>query len=148
MARSAKAVPKGLKPFQAGQSGNPGGRAAGSRHSVSLAVEALIDDEHAVLTRKVIELGKSGDATALRLCMERLCPVRRDRHVSFKLPKLESPADILVAVSAIAEGVASSQLTPSEAEALAKVVDSFRGAVEAVSYGDRIAALEAKAAAP
>jgi hypothetical protein len=78
--------------------------------------------------------------------MERLCPVRRDRHVKFALPALKTPADVLAAVSAIAEGVATGALTPAEAGELSKVIDSFRSAVETVRFEERLAALEGKAA--
>src|SRR4051794_32677609 len=67
------------RPFQPGHSGNPRGRPVGSRHKATWAAEALLDDEAEELTRTAINLAKSGDTTALRLCLERLCPPRRDR---------------------------------------------------------------------
>jgi uroporphyrinogen-III synthase len=56
-----------------------------------------------------------GDLTAIRLCLDRLCPPRKDRHVTFDLPKMETAADAVVATSAIAAAVAVGELTPSEA---------------------------------
>jgi hypothetical protein len=44
-----------------------------------MAMEELLDGEGETLTRKAIELAKGGDIQALRLCMERLLPPRRDR---------------------------------------------------------------------
>jgi hypothetical protein len=129
---------RGLKePWKAGESGNVKGRPHGSRHAVSLAVEALIDGEHEVLTRKAIQLAKAGDMGALKLCIDRLCPLRRDRHVAFALPKLEKPEDAMAAVVAIAEAVASGELTPSEAAELSRLIDSFKNAVETVSFEAR-----------
>lgn len=44
-------------PFKPGQSGNPAGKAKGTRHKVTLALEALLEGEAEALTRKAIELG-------------------------------------------------------------------------------------------
>jgi len=79
--------------FRKGQSGNPSGRPRGARNKTTLAVEALLDGEAEVLTRKAIERAKDGDSVALRLCLERILPPRKDRPVSFALPKIESAAD-------------------------------------------------------
>jgi Family of unknown function (DUF5681) len=143
--RTAKTVPTGLKPWRPGQSGNPKGRVQGSRHKTSLAVENLLDGEAEVLTRKAIELAKDGDLAALRLCMDRICPVRRDRHVAFTLPTLKTPADAMQAISSIAQAVSEGQLTPSEAGELAKLLDGFARVVETVNFEARLAALESKA---
>jgi len=40
------------------------------------------------ITRKAIELAKRGDLVALRLCLERIVPPRRDRPVNFTLPEI------------------------------------------------------------
>ena len=66
-----------------------------------------------------------GDTTALRLCLERIAPPRKDRPVNFALPKLETADDAAAAMAAIAEGVASGELTPLEARDIAAIVESF-----------------------
>ena len=87
--------------FRKGQSGNPSGRPRGARNKTTLAVEALLDGEAEALTRKAIERAKEGDSVALRLCLERILPPRKDRPVSFALPKMESAADAGKASTAI-----------------------------------------------
>jgi hypothetical protein len=57
--------------WKKGQSGNPNGRAAGSRNRATLAIEALLEGEGEALTRKALELAKAGDMAALRLCLDR-----------------------------------------------------------------------------
>lgn len=64
------------------------GRAAGSRHKVTLQVEALLGGEAEKLTRKAIEKALEGDAVALRLCLDRLAPPRRAPSVDITLPLL------------------------------------------------------------
>jgi Family of unknown function (DUF5681) len=68
-------------PFVKGQSGNPAGRPRGARNRKTRIVEAMLDAEDKGLVRQVIEQALAGDPTALRLCMERLAPRRRDRGV-------------------------------------------------------------------
>jgi hypothetical protein len=127
-----------LQPFQPGNPGRP----KGSRNRATLAVEALLDGEAELLTRKCIELAKDGDLTALRLCLDRIAPVRRDRPVEFALPKLERPADAVEATSAILEAVASGDLTPSEAADLGKLVDAYTRALHAHDLDERLTKLE------
>jgi Family of unknown function (DUF5681) len=64
-------------PFEPGRSGNPAGKARGTRNKVTLAIEALLDGEAEALTRKAIEIAKGGDLAALRLCLDRLAPPRK-----------------------------------------------------------------------
>jgi hypothetical protein len=68
--------------FKPGQSGNPSGRPVGARNRATLAMEALLDGDAEAIMGKAIELAKAGDGPALRLCLDRLMPARRDRHVA------------------------------------------------------------------
>lgn len=129
--------------FQQGQSGNPNGRAKGSRNKRTLAMEALLEGESEKLTRKAIELALDGDTTALRLCLERIMPPRKDRHVEFELPKLETAGDMVAATSALVQAVADGRLTPMEAGELGKLVESFSKAFDLHEIQKRIDKLEA-----
>ena len=73
--------------FQKGQSGNPNGKPKGTRHRVTVAAEALMEGEAEAITRKAIELAKGGDGPALRLCMDRIYPPRKDRSVQAAVPR-------------------------------------------------------------
>ena len=128
--------------FQPGQSGNPNGRPRGARNRTTLAVEALLDGEAESITRKAIELAKSGDGPALRLCLDRIAPARKDRSVAFELPRLESAGDAVKAATAIVEAVACGDLTPSEANDLSRVVEGFTRTLEAVDFEARLTRLE------
>ncbi len=127
------------KPFAPGNPGKP----KGPRHRVTLAAETLLEGEAEAITRKAIELAKLGDGPALRLCMDRIYPARRDRPVRFRLPPLEKVGDAVAANAALVGAVASGDLTPSEAGELAKLVDAYTRAVEATDIQDRLTKLEA-----
>ena len=128
--------------IEPGKSGNPAGRPVGSRNSASIAMDALLDGEAETITKKCIELAKNGDAAPLRLCMERLVPPRKDRVVCFEIPPLQRPSDCVPIMAAIMRGVAAGDLTPSEAAALSKILDSYTRAVELADLAERVTKLE------
>jgi hypothetical protein len=73
-------------------------------------------------------------------CHHRLVPL--GRVIKFKLAKIECAADAIKASGAIVAAVAAGEITPSEAEELSKVVDSFTRAVEAADFEARLVKLE------
>lgn len=128
--------------FQPGRSGNPAGKARGTRNRTTVALEVILQDEAESITRKAIELAQAGDTVALRLCMDRLIPVRKDRPITFTLPEIETAADLTKATRALLEGVADGEITPSEAAELSKLVDAHVKAIEVVDLATRLSALE------
>lgn len=130
--------------FQPGQSGNPAGKPKGARHVTTRLAEALLDGEAEEITRKAIEMAKAGDGAALRMCLERLVPPRKDTPVSFELPPIENVADAKHASTAVLAAVASGDLTPSEGDSMMKLLVSHKLIVEATDFEERLAALEAK----
>jgi hypothetical protein len=67
--------------------------------------------------------------------------------VPFELPPLEKPADMVAAAAKIAAGVASGELTPSEAAELATVVDVYVRAIDSKDFNERLTKLEQEIAA-
>ena len=130
--------------FKPGQSGNPAGKPKGLRNRATLALEALLDGEAEELTRKAIELAKGGDMAALRLCLDRIVPPRKDRHVAFALPAMNEPVDAVKGLASIVAAVASGELTPSEASELTKLVEGYARVLETVDHEERLRALEGK----
>ena len=139
-------TPRKRKPpstaWQPGQSGNPAGRPQGSKHQATLAAEALLDGEAEALTRKAVEKALEGDTTALRLCLERLVPPRRDRAVPIDLPSMESAKDALKAKAAIFAAVGCGQISVAEAQSLSGLIDGFVKTVELTEFEARIDELE------
>ena len=71
--------------FAKGNSGRP----KGSRNKTTQAIATLLDGEAEAITRKAIQMALDGDGLALRLCLERLAPPRRDTPVDFELPSIQ-----------------------------------------------------------
>jgi hypothetical protein len=110
-----------------------------------MAALAILDGQAEALTQRAIQMALAGDTTALRLCLERLVPTRKDAPVTFTLPAMQSAADAAVAAGAVLEETAAGDLTPTEGAALMGLVDAFRKALETSEMETRLAALEAKA---
>jgi hypothetical protein len=130
------------RPFPKGQSGNPAGKPPGTRNRATQLAERLLDGEAEDLTRMVIGLAKAGDTTALKLCLDRLLPPRKDRPIWFELPAMTTAADASRAMAAITAAVAAGQVTPAEAEALGNLVATFARTLESSELEARLIALE------
>jgi hypothetical protein len=123
--------------------GNPG-KPPGARHKATVAALALLEGEADRLTRKAIEVALTGDVTALRLCLERIAPPRKDAPVTFPMPSMRSAGDAAKAAGAVLEAVADGELTPIEGAHVMGLVDAFRRTLEASEFEVRLAALEAR----
>jgi hypothetical protein len=124
--------------FGTGNAGKP----KGARHKATIAALALLGGEAKALARVAIELALAGDVTALRLCLERIAPVRKDAPVSFSLPEMKTAGDALTAINHIVQAVAKGELTPGEATSLAGLVETFRRTAETNELEKRVTDLE------
>ena len=130
------------KPFAPGQSGNPDGKPKGARHKVTRAVEELLEGEHVALTRKAIDKALEGDGVALRLCLERIAPVRKDAPITFDLPPIATVADTQTASASVLSAVAMGDITPGEAGAVMSLLTAHKAIVETCDLEARLTALE------
>ena len=84
------------RPFQ---HGNPG-RPPGSKNKVTRFLEELVENEGEMLTRKLIDLAKTGNPRSLLYCMDRLLPQRRGQPINLELPKIDRVQDVAPAIAA------------------------------------------------
>jgi hypothetical protein len=145
--RKPKRKPRGPgRPFQKGYSGNPAGRAVGSRNRATVIAEELLDCEARPLLRQAIDDAKGGDGVMMRFCVGRIIGPRRDRPVRFDLPPIRSAADLSAAMEAITSAVAQGELTTGEAWELSQIIDTFIRAIDASAFASQLERLEAAAA--
>jgi hypothetical protein len=119
--------------FRKGQSGNPNGRPMGARNKAT---------EAEALTRKAVELALEGEGSALRLCLERIIPPRRERPVKLAVPSVRGAADLAGTMAAITTAATQGTITPGQAAELARVVEIFVRAVETSDFERRLRELE------
>ena len=125
--------------FGPGNSGKP----KGTRHKATQAALALLDGEAEALTRQAVTMALGGDATVLRLCLERIAPPRKDVAVTFDLPRMETARDAAKAAGAVLDAVAAGDLTPIEGAHIMALVETYRRTLETTALEARLAALEA-----
>jgi Family of unknown function (DUF5681) len=124
--------------FAKGQSGNPGGRPKGSRNATTIALETLLDGQATALTQKAVDLALAGDMAALRLCLDRILPPRKDSPVAFDLPEMKTLNDAVPAMGALVKAVGQGDLTPTEAGELTKMVQAFAKIIETAELEERV----------
>jgi len=126
------------KPFAKGNAGRP----KGALNKTTLAAQALLDGESERLTRKAVSMALKGNMAALRLCMERICPPRRERALSLELPTVEDATDLPKLTGAVMSSVTEGKLTPEEGARLMAMAVGHGRALEVYELERRVKALE------
>lgn len=95
------------------------------------------------LTRAAVTAALGGDVGALRLCLDRVAPLRRGRPTPFKLPPIAGLSDLPKVSECLLQAVAAGELTATEAGDLSKVLDAHLRALELTDIEARLRAVEA-----
>ena len=94
------------------------------------------------MTQKAIDVALTGDIPALRLCLDRILPPRKDSPVAFDLPEIKTLNDAVPAMGALVKAVGQGDLTPAEAGELTKMVQAFAKIIETAELEERVRKLE------
>jgi hypothetical protein len=125
------------RPFEPGNKYGHG-RPRGSRNKATGLCQKTLEYYGESLTKKLVQEAFRDNPTALRLCIERLMPVRRQRTLKFKLPLTRTVDDVAAASEALIDGVARGQLTPAEGQALTEMLEGRRRVMENQSQRDAV----------
>ena len=128
------------RPFGPGNPGKP----KGARSRATMAAEALLEGEAEKLTRTAIDKALEGDSVALRLCLERLVPPRKDSPIKIELPPITTAGDVVSASAAVLSAVGAGAISPDEAGRVMALLTAHKNIVETGDLERRIAALEVK----
>ena len=113
-----------------------------ARNGTPAKVDLMLERETERIILKLVEKALDGDMVALRLCVERLLPPRRDRPVAFDLPAMQSAADALNASSAILTACAGGTLSPGEAAEIMSLVSTHVRMLEMTEIEARLSVVE------
>ncbi len=99
------------------------------------------EGEDAVTVRPTLDQRLSAAQTLAR----KIQPDAKDTPISLDLPVFEKAEDMVSAMAAVVSAVAGGRITPSEAQAVASVVETQRKVIETVEIERRLDALEERA---
>lgn len=122
--------------FKKGQSGNPKGRPP----DVSV-LRALLEPHAPALVNKAVELALGGDASALRLCLDRLIPPIKAKDEAVSLDDLSD--DLAKGGRTVLQAASTGRITPCESSMLMQGLSAQARIVEIAELEQRITALEA-----
>lgn len=129
-------------PFKPGQSGNPAGKKPGTK-SKKLQ---LLESHSKKLLQKLIDLALAGDATALRLCIDRLLPRLRPERSPIRVNT--NANDLVTQAEAIVQAALQGALPPDVARELTAALADVARLKEFTEIEGRIAALEERRDGP
>jgi hypothetical protein len=118
------------------------GRPKGSRNNLTLEAQKLLEKYSESLVGKCIAEAMDGNMHALRMCLERLLPVRRDNPFRLKLAQTKTIWDVAEAIETVVRAVAEGRLSPAAGEAIVRMLEIQRNAIETRELEARIAELE------
>jgi hypothetical protein len=126
--------------WQKGQSANPAGKPCGVHSSTK--VKELIASRLPELVEKAIGMALDGDAAAMKICLERVCPPMRPRDdaVRVDMPQEDTLASL---GRRILEGMGNSALTPDQAYRMLQSLQALSVIESTDQFEARIATLEA-----
>ncbi len=123
--------------FLAGQSGNPQGRKPEAEK-----VRELLEPRRDELVSQAVTLALQGDATALRLCLDRLAPPPKSESRSVEVPGLPEAGTLTAKADAIMGAVGRGEVPPDIGERLLAALGNYAKALELDELERRISALE------
>lgn len=134
------------RPFEPGNTWGRG-RPKGSRNGAKSPGQQLLDDYAESVTRKCIALALQGDRSALRLCMERISPARRDACIRMRLPSIHGAQDVDRAAEKVTQAIRRGEITPEEGQTMMTILEMRSRVIERSEFETRMKNLEQKAAA-
>jgi len=111
--------------YQKDASDDRAAAAAGSLAYASRTAQAQLDGHAPALISRTIDLALRGNIVALRICMERILPPRKDRAVSFDSPAVQSAADAEQLIGLVTRAMARGDVTPREAHEIARTIEIY-----------------------
>jgi hypothetical protein len=132
--------PRG-RPFLVGNTQGRG-RPKGSSNKAQSPAQNLLDEYTPHLVRKCIALALQGDRSAMRLCMERISPARRDAYIRMNLPAIKNAQDVDKAAEKVTQGIRRGEITPAQGGTMMNILQGRSRVIETVILEGRLEKLE------
>jgi hypothetical protein len=122
------------------------GRPQGSRNKSTMAALDLLSEHADVVVRKCIAEALRGNKMAMKLCMDRMVPARRNPPVKLTLPPVDTASGVTKALNVVLKAISSGRLTPEEGLTISDILETKRCAIETAELETRIVDFEAGSA--
>jgi hypothetical protein len=99
----------------------------------------------AKLMLKCISMAGQGNVAALRLCMERILPARREALFQLNLPKIRTTQDVNKAAEKVTQAMARGRMTASDGEKVMSILEMRFRIIDSAELESRLARLETQA---
>lgn len=128
--------------FKKGTSGNPAGKPPGAKDKRT-ELRALLQPHAAALLQKAVDMALEGDPTALRLCMDRICPTLKATTEPV-VSALPTTGTLSEQAAAIYRAATSGEITPEDAATMMQLVQAQVKIIEQTEIEKRLSELESK----
>jgi hypothetical protein len=135
--RADKPTRAGNGHFVPGQSGNPKGKAPGTRNRATVLRALMRDGDEDAIGRVLIDRALGGGPVAARFLIESLNPKPRQRTITLDLPE---GADAAAIFQAAAKAMATSEISPEEAISIVRFAAEGQRMVQASAEIQRASA--------
>jgi len=120
------------------------GRPKGSPNREKSPTQHLLDEFAPHIIRKCIAQAMEGNASAMRLCMERISPSRRGALIQMNLPPIRTAEDVGRAAEKVTQAVRRGRLTPAEGNEMMNHFESRSRFIEGAKFETQLADLADK----
>jgi hypothetical protein len=114
-----------------------------NHNRVTEITQQLLDRDADAVARKAVEMALDGNATALRLVIERTLPPKRAPTPQLDLGSTDDAAGISQAQGRLIAAVSSGELAIDDATKINQLLESRRATMETVDLANEIKALRA-----
>lgn len=125
--------------WKPGQSGNPLGRKSGAER-----LRQMLEPHREELVAKAVSMAKAGDATALRVLLDRLAPPSRAESPLIEIPGLASAGSLTKKAEVLLAAIGAGVLAPDTGSQLLNALAAACRVAELDELAQRVAALEAR----
>ena len=120
------------------------GRPKGSRNREKSPSQHLLDEYAPHIMRKCMAQAMEGNASAMRLCVERIFPSRRGALVQMDLSPIRTAEDVDRAADQVMQAIRKGKLTPAEGNEMMNLLESRSRIIVGVKFETQLADLTDK----
>jgi hypothetical protein len=125
--------------FVKGQSGNPKGRAKGSRNKANAAIDKIVFANSKDVAKRLAAEALAGQSWAITLMLKNRMP---ERTTQFDLPPTDSAADLPAATQSVLDQMSSGAIPVADGQQIISAIESHGRVLTLQGHEERLAALE------